>query len=79
MASLSVDEKDWLKNKFEQCVNLRLMSQRRKHGVTSGMLRNNVILQNLIVTVQKLNYHAAQIERMQNQIKFMISYINNHD
>lgn len=67
------------KNKFEQCVNLRLMSQRRK---TWGHLRNapkQSDFAKLDSDGTKMKYHAVQIERMQNQIKFKISYINNHD
>ena len=67
------------KNKFEQSVNLRLMSQRMK---TWGQLRNapkEYDLAKLDSDGTKIKHHAAQFERMQNQIKFKISYVNNRD
>ncbi len=53
MASLSVDEKDWLQEQIRTVCESSTNVTTEKHEVTSGMLRNNVILQNLIVTVQK--------------------------
>jgi hypothetical protein len=53
MASLSVDEKDWLQEQIRTACEFRLLPQRGKHGVNSGMLRKNMIWQNLTVTVQR--------------------------
>jgi len=79
MASLSLDEKDWLQ---EQIRTVCESSTNVTTEKTWGHLRNapkQCDFAKLDSDGTKMKYHAVQIERMQNQINFMISYINNHD
>ena len=79
MASLSVDEKDWLQEQIRTACESSTNATTEK---TWGQLRNapkECDFETLDSDGTKMKYHAAQIERMQNQIKFKISYIDNHD
>ena len=79
MASLSVDEKDWLQEQIRTACEFRLLPQRGKHGVNSRMLPKEYDLAKLDSDGTKMKHHVAQFERMQNQIKFKISYVSNRD
>jgi hypothetical protein len=66
------------KNKFEQHVNFDYCH----NGKTWGQLKNapkEYDLAKLDSDGTKMKHHVAQFERMQNQIKFKISYVNNRD
>ncbi len=79
MASLSVDEKDWLQEQIRTACESSTNATTEK---TWGQLRNapkQSDLAKLDSEGTKMKYHATQIERMQNQIIFEISYINNRD
>jgi hypothetical protein len=68
MASLSVDEKDWLQEQIRTEREFRLLPQRVK---TWGQLRNapkEYDLAKLDSDGTKIKHHVAQFERMQNQI-----------
>ena len=53
MASLSVDEKDWLQEQIRTACEFRLLPQRENMGSTQECSRKNMIWQNLTVTVQR--------------------------
>ena len=79
MASLSVGEKDWLQEQIRTACESSANATTEK---TWGQLRNALKecdLEKLDSDGTKMKYHAGQIERMQNQIRFKISYINNRD
>ena len=79
MASLSVDEKDWLQEQIRTVCESSTSATIEK---TWGQFRNapkQCDLAKLESEGTMMKYHAAQIERMQYQIIFEISYINNHD
>ena len=79
MASLSVDEKDWLQEQIRTACESSTNATMEK---TWGHLRNapkQCDLAKLESEGTMMKYQAAQIERMQYQIIFEISYINNHD
>jgi hypothetical protein len=66
------------KNKFEQHVNFDYCH----NGENMGQLRNvpkEYDLAKLDSDGTKMKHHVAQFERMQNQIKFKISCVNNRD
>jgi hypothetical protein len=79
MASLSVDEKDWLQEQIRTVCEFSTNVTTEK---TWGQLRNapkEYDLAKLDSDGTKMKHHVAQFERMQNQIKFKISYVNNRD
>jgi hypothetical protein len=79
MASLSVDEKDWLQEQIRTaCESSTRATMEKKWGHFSNAPKQ-CDLAKLEREGTMMKYQAAQIERMQYQIIFEISYINNHD